>query len=162
MASLEASERAIQSLNNSTPPGAVQSLIVRFAESAAEKAARLSRREAKTLQRFGGPPGGPAGFALPGGNGLNGMGGGLGGLASEQLQQALNALSLGGAAGLQLPPAPLVPQSYQPQVLSRICVKGMPASADRLWVFENFSRYGAIAGLRLLVDESTGLCNGTG
>ena len=124
MASLEAAERAITTLNNSTPPGAVQSLIVRFAESAAEKAARLSRREAKTLQRLGG------------GIGLAANGVGAAGSAA-QLQQALSALSLGsggaGAAGLptaplrnQLPPAPLVPQLYQPQVLSSICIKGEP------------------------------------
>lgn len=121
MASVEAAERAITTLNNSTPPGAVQSLIVRFAESAAEKAARLSRREAKTLQRLGG------GMGLA----ANGMAAG----SAAQLQQALSALSLGGGApaagGLpaaplrnQLPPAPLVPQLYQPQVLSSICIKG--------------------------------------
>lgn len=130
MASLEAAERAITALNNSTPPGAVQSLIVRFAESAAEKAARLQRREAKTMQRLGAGGGAAAAGlngALPGGlNGLNGLG-------PEQLQQALSALSLGGAAALQpaalrsqLPPAPLVPQGYQPQVLSSICIKGAP------------------------------------
>lgn len=39
---------------------------------------------------------------------------------------------------------------------------GMPGNADRLWVFENFSRYGAVAGLRILIDEASGLCNGTG
>lgn len=133
MASLEASERAITALNNSTPPGAVQSLIVRYAESAAEKAMRLSRREAKTMQRVGGGPGG-GGMGLP--SGLNSMGGSGGmnggmhgcgmnggmGLAPDHLQQALNALSLGGGAGLQ--PAPLVPQGYQPQILSSICIKG--------------------------------------
>lgn len=137
MASLEASERAISALNNSTPPGAVQSLIVRFAESAAEKAARLSRREAKSLQRMSGGMNGTAGAAggpLPG-QPLNGMGG----LGPDQLQQALSALSLGGmpqAAALrtQLPPAPLVPQSYQPQVLSSICIKGAPTQDNTLAV----------------------------
>ena len=39
---------------------------------------------------------------------------------------------------------------------------GMPGNADRLWMFENFSRYGAVVGLRVLVDEASGLCNGTG
>lgn len=120
MASLEAAERAITALNNSTPPGAVQSLIVRFAESAAEKAARLHRREAKSLQRLGAANG-----ALPGQ-----LNGGVAALGADQLQQALSALSLGGAmpqaaaVRSQLPPAPLVPQSYQPQVLSSICIKG--------------------------------------
>ncbi len=120
MASLEAAERAITALNNSTPPGAVQSLIVRFAESVAEKAARLHRREAKSLQRLGAANG-----ALPGQ-----LNGGIAALGADQLQQALSALSLGGAmpqaaaVRSQLPPAPLVPQSYQPQVLSSICIKG--------------------------------------
>ena len=119
MASLEAADRAIAALNNSTPPGAVQSLIVRFAESAAEKAARLSRREAKSMQRLGT-------------NSVNGVS-----LVPDQLQQALSAFSLGGGMGglspqaaalrTQLPPAPLVPQSYQPQVLSSICIKGEPS-----------------------------------
>ena len=198
MASLEAADRAINALNNNTPPGAVQSLIVRFAESATEKAARLTRREAKNLQRVGGSAagGGSSGSLLSssGGNGA-------GGLAPDTLQQALSALTLGGsvaglASGLRgpLPAAPLVPQSYQPQVISSICVKGkrvcvrgccvgqhlcsnrsayqgcafaaaaagMPGNADRLWMFENFSRYGAVVGLRVLVDEASGLCNGTG
>ena len=142
MASLEASERAIVALNNTTPPGAVQSLIVRFAESAAEKAARLSRREAKNLQRTGSS-------GLP----AMGLSGASLGLAPDQLSYTLSALNLGSVnalAGLpaatqlasaaaavrpQLPPAPLVPQSYQPQVLSSICVKGIPPNADRLWCY---------------------------
>ena len=128
MASLEASERAITALNNSTPPGAVQSLIVRFAESAAEKAARLSRREAKSLQRMRVVPNG-----MHSGSPFDGMAGGLG---PDHLQQALSALSLGGmpqAAALrsQLPPPPLVPQAYQPQMLSSICIKGERSGGAR-------------------------------
>lgn len=126
MASVEAAERAITALNNTTPPGAVQTLIVRYAESAAEKAARLSRREKQTLQRTGTPTGlSPvvSGLALP---------------AEQQLHQTLSALSLNGgsvhaaaavmaqAAGLRaaMPPAPLVPQPYHPAVQSSVCIKG--------------------------------------
>lgn len=59
-----------------------------------------------------------------------------------------------------LPPTP----AHAPltSVLSVIFAAGMPINADRLWMFENFSRYGAVAGLRILIDEATGLCNGTG
>ena len=38
----------------------------------------------------------------------------------------------------------------------------MPSAADRLWLYENFARFGAIGGLRILTDEVSGLCNGTG
>lgn len=163
MASTEASDRAIAVLNNSTPPGAVQSLIVRFAESPAEKAARLSRRERQQLLQRSGLQG-----VLSGG--LN--------LDPAQLQQALAALSMNGL-GLQAgttqlaglgahmrpaPPiasAPLVMQQYQPAVSSSVCIKGMPSNADRLWVYENFARFGAVVGMRILIDEQTGLCNGT-
>ena len=50
----------------------------------------------------------------------------------------------------------------KPLTLGKSVPAGMPSNADRLWVFENFSRYGAVAGLRILIDEGTGLCNGTG
>ena len=173
MASIEAADRSITALNNSTPPGGMQSLIVRFAESASEKAARLSRRErAQLLQRNG--------------NGLPDPQA-LGGLDQMQLQQAMAALGLGGAgmpgapqalpnaaaaaaAGLmrQMPPSGLGPippmapaQPFQQAVQSSICVKGMPPNADRLWLYENFARFGAIQGMRILIDEQTGLCNGT-
>eukprot|EP00887_Chlorella_sp_A99_P007204 scaffold2.g7204.t1 len=167
MASVEAAERAITALNNTTPPGAVQTLIVRYAESAAEKAARLSRREMQSLQRAGAPPAAGAAGLTPLINGVALPG-------EQQLHQTLSALSLNGgvhaaavaaaAAGLRppMPPAPLVPQPYHPAVQSSVCIKGMPGNADRLWLYENFARFGAVAGLRILIDESTGLCNGTG
>jgi hypothetical protein len=50
MAAPEAAERAIAGLNGTMPPGGVQPLTVRFAESATEKAARLSRRERQQYQ----------------------------------------------------------------------------------------------------------------
>ena len=163
MASVEAAERAINALTNTTPPGGMQSLIVRFAESAAEKAARLSRRERQQLLQ------------------RNGFGGdvNLGGLDPLQLQQAMTALALTGGLGVPngvgmphgggmlrgtnpgMGPPPMVAQQYQAAVQSSICVKGMPTTADRLWLYENFARFGAIAGMRILIDEQTGLCNGT-
>lgn len=37
-----------------------------------------------------------------------------------------------------------------------------PTTASSHAFLQNFSRYGAVAGLRILIDEATGLCNGTG
>ena len=170
MASIEAADRAINSLNNTTPPGGMQPLIVRFAESSGEKAARLSRRERQQfLQRNG--------FAADLG---------LGGLDQMQLQQAMAALGLSGMGGNGMPNGgggagnammransgglggggggmggSVAPPQYQAAVQSSICVKGMPSTADRLWLYENFARFGAIVGMRILIDEQTGLCNGT-
>jgi len=53
MISIEAAEGAINGLNGKLPPGSAQALIVRFAESTAEKAARMSRRDQQHNQRGG-------------------------------------------------------------------------------------------------------------
>jgi hypothetical protein len=39
---------------------------------------------------------------------------------------------------------------------------GLPQHADRLWVYEHFARFGAISSLRVMFDETTGLCCGSG
>jgi RNA recognition motif-containing protein len=161
MATVEASERAIGSLGGLIPPGAIQPLVVRFAESATEKAARLMRREKQQMQRGNGAKGNaPLEQLLVGLQGL--------GLGPERLQHALASLQEGGMVH-GLPSArqpiiaspPLLPQHKMSAVLSSICVKGCPPNADRLWFYENFARFGAIVGLRILIDEHVGLCNGT-
>jgi hypothetical protein len=43
----------------------------------------------------------------------------------------------------------------------RCLFAGMPANVDRLWLYEHFSGFGAIAGMEIFTDELTGLCNGT-
>ena len=43
-----------------------------------------------------------------------------------------------------------------------IYIKGMPEDADKLWLYEKFSRFGGILSVRVLLDESTGRCNGIG
>jgi len=43
-----------------------------------------------------------------------------------------------------------------------IYIKGMPEDADKLWLYEKFSRFGGILSVRILLDEHTGRCNGIG
>lgn len=50
MISIEAAEGAINGLNGKVPPGSAQALIVRYAESTAEKTARMSRRDQQQQQ----------------------------------------------------------------------------------------------------------------
>jgi hypothetical protein len=151
MASVPASERAISALNNATPPGALQSLVVRFAESPAEKAARLMRRERQHAAAHGDPLAGA-------------LAGGLAGMDAAQLQHALAALSVGNlaaaAAGLSRGPSGALARGGGAGG-SAVCVKGAPPAADRLWAYENFARFGGVLSVRVLVDEHSGLCAGT-
>ena len=41
-----------------------------------------------------------------------------------------------------------------------VYIKGMPEDADKLWLYEKFSRFGGICSVRVLVDEQSGKCNG--
>ena len=43
-----------------------------------------------------------------------------------------------------------------------IYIKGMPEDADKLWLYEKFSRFGGIISVRVLLDEHSGRCNGIG
>jgi hypothetical protein len=45
---------------------------------------------------------------------------------------------------------------------SSIYIKGLPENADKLWLYEKFSRFGGILSVRVLVDEKSGKCNGIG
>lgn len=162
MAATEAAERAIAGLNGMMPPGGVQPLTVRFAESAAEKAARLSRRERQQYQ-FGAPS------ALGGYSGLLGPD-----LSPDNLHQALaylqfsSPMPVASMPGAQLGPvttgsdmAKMAAGSHM-VAESSVCIKGLPADADRLWVYERFACFGPIVGLRIFMDEASGLCSGTG
>lgn len=89
-----------------------------------------------------------------GGEGGGGAGGGPG-LTSARRASGQGAICTLPSAARSLLPLSTATSAPPP------CA-GMPLNADRLWVYENFARYGAVAGLRILIDESTGLCNGTG
>jgi RNA recognition motif-containing protein len=90
---------------------------------------------------FPGAPGGP----------LAGPGPGFGD-ASSWL--AGNAGPMGGAPNMQM-------NRPSGQGCS-IYIKGMPEDADKLWLYEKFSRFGGILSVRVLLDEHSGRCNGIG
>ena len=158
MGSIEMADRAIQMLNGAIPPGGTQTLIVRFAESPTEKAARLSRKEKQQqgLQRTD----------------VQSLSGNLGTLDASQLQHALSALSLqsinlpnhhinSGLANLKPIANGAMLPTYQPAIMSAICVKGLPPNTDRLWIYENFAKFGALAAMKLLIEEESGMCTRT-
>ena len=43
-----------------------------------------------------------------------------------------------------------------------IYIKGLPEDADKLWLYEKFSRFGGILSVRVLVDDTSGKCAGIG
>lgn len=174
MASIEAADRAIAGLNGSMPTGAAQALIVRYAESATEKAARLNRREQQMARQtttmmsgilpavvatastnFGGVPL-PSSSVTP----LS-----TNAVVATQIQQALAALGLNGSSAPPLTTTTvpsLVSQPLQSGVQPpSICIMGVPPSADRLWVYEHFARFGPLTGMHLMMEKGTTLCAGT-
>jgi RNA recognition motif-containing protein len=59
-------------------------------------------------------------------------------------------------------PAPRQPPPGHAGQGCSIYIKGMPEDADKLWLYEKFSRFGGILSVRVLVDDHTGRCNGIG
>ena len=94
---------------------------------------------------------------------LLGGGGGGGGspsiLANGQFNEAswLHQQALAGTGG----PLPSTTRSHGGQGCS-IYIKGMPEDADKLWLYEKFSRFGGIMSVRVLLEEHSGRCNGIG
>ena len=161
MESIAAASTAIQHLNGINPPGSLQAILVRYAESSAEKAARLSRKE--KLQKVQAPQ-----AAL-----LS-----AGSLDADQIRQSLAALSFPEVRGAQLPSIPdnaAASHFQQNNCINRSApnrsaftsastslgneIHGtggsdtmgtlvellfLPEAADKLWVYENFAKFGPI------------------
>lgn len=129
---------AVQALNNSSPAGAPQSLVVRFAETPDEKAERQRRREATALQRLQGPTGcaPPSDAALAASTAASGLAPpvcmappmcvppSMGLPPSAELQHALAALGLGSSNGTTPSLMSFVPVSPAPCQPSSVCVQG--------------------------------------
>lgn len=124
LATVEATASAITTMNNRSLPGASQPLIVRFAESTEEKAARQRRREAQALQRsLNGGHGGHGGMRAPAAAPANGAD--RSPVTPAELQHVLAALSLGGGLPSLAPQSP-PPQmhGFQAQAQSSVCIQG--------------------------------------
>ena len=132
MDSVYSAARCIQGLNGFKPENSLHTLIVRFAESTTEKQTRLARKE---MQDSGGV------------------------VDALQIQQALSLLAMGQQSGSGSIPLPVQQQALSARSLggtsdsggspleSTIClvmVENAPVMADRLWMYEQFSRFGAI------------------
>lgn len=160
-ATIQQAKQAILGMNDATFPGCVQPLIVRFADSPAEKAAKMTRKDMKSKH------------------------GSTAQLQNEAVMQlAEKMFQLQSSASMPLPPihhaasplqsrssAPYQMQSHGsgpllhhtmhhpsvhlvPRMGHAISVKGMPRNCDKLWLYENFARFGGILSVHIQVDST--------
>jgi RNA recognition motif-containing protein len=159
--SIEQAKHAIMGMNEASFPGCVQPLIVRFADSPTEKAAKMTRKDMK------------------------GKHGNVAQLQNQAvIQLAEKMLQLQTSNSMPLPPlhhhasSPLQSRAsapYQMQshgsgpILSHmhhpsahlvpihghaITVSGLPRNCDKLWIYENFSRFGGIISVNIQIDST--------
>eukprot|EP00887_Chlorella_sp_A99_P005468 scaffold1.g5468.t1 len=184
------SSAAIQGLNGMSLPGAVQPLIVRYADTPAEKAAKQARRELMAQARV--PRGAPANASLASSSALASI---------HELEAQLRLLGLSAAPTAAVLAAPGITPSLAAPALpthtllgglevatpkpsgdpaargapppggaaaagtpgrSTIVVNGLPDNADRLWMYERFAQFGAIDSVHVQADQATGRCSGAG
>jgi RNA recognition motif-containing protein len=181
--SMEQAAAAIQTLNGSFPRGATQPLLVRYADSPAEKAAKQARKErllhkqaagmgllvgnsnllaAQLQQQL-------LGLAINGSSRSAGLSSSIGAGSPQRSEDlGMSGMSIegygdlpGAAAVLQSPALSQMPAASTGGAAS-LYIKGMPEDADKLWLYEKFARFGGITSVRVLIDDQTGKCNGIG
>jgi len=158
---IEQAKQAIGGMNEATFPGCVQPLIVRFADSPAEKAAKMTRKDMKAKH------------------------GSASQLQNEAvLQLAEKMFQLQSSSSMPLPPihhhagSPLQTRASAPYQMQRhgsgsvlshvhhpsahlipktghaITVSGLPRNCDKLWLYENFAPFGAILTVSIQIHSS--------
>lgn len=155
---IEQAKHAILGMNDASFPGCVQPLIVRFADSPAEKAAKMTRKDMKAKQ------------------------GSSSHLQNDAvIQLAEKMLQLQSSSSMPLPPihhlatsplqsrasAPYQMQSHgsgpllshmqhpsthlMPKSGHAVTVSGLPRNCDKLWLYENFARFGGILSVQIQI-----------
>ncbi|KAI8472332.1 MAG: hypothetical protein J3K34DRAFT_503931 [Monoraphidium minutum] len=146
--SVEAARAAIASLHNDRLPGGAAPLVVRFADSAeqkAKKAARMGRAYDRWAAALGhGSSAGSAelrGCVSSGGSDAGGAGPGPGRGGEREHGGLGGGLGFAGVRERE----------------SSVYVKYLPETADRLFLYERFAPFGAVHSVK-----ATGLCKGVG
>jgi RNA recognition motif-containing protein len=146
-------EAAIAAMNGTVLPGTSMPLIVKAADSAAEK----NRKKARFIGggRGGGYPGAPGG----GGRGRGGYpfapypGGGRGYESPPTADPGFPAAS----------PYPPTPGAGSPVPSSvAVYIANLPPEADEGFLYKLFGIYGAIASVRIIRDPGSNMCKGYG
>lgn len=158
MDSIESASKAIDAIHGMKPDGSLHSLIVRFAESVAEKQARLARKDVQAVEN-----------SLAAVNMLAALSGST--VSSREnsgdLYQSGSQIGMhipGPARGLpvdvhstqgnvlQLGPPPIrvvTPELPTSDRVSMVSVTNLSPNVDRLWLYEQFAKYGPILLLTL-------------
>ena len=178
MSTVSEASQAIAGLNGRIPQGGSDMLFVRYADTPEEKARRKAKKNGHHSQPHH-PHHHPyaryVSYTTPPPQGLQ--------IAQ---QQPVYAVESGGpypgtgwtldpaaaAAAYSVTPAPATytsvytprPGNYSsppPQPCS-IYIKNLPPTADKLFLYEKFARFGAITSVKPMPDEATGACKGIG
>ena len=151
---VENAKAAINVMNDTTFPGCFQPLLVRFADSPAEKAAKMTRKDLHAKNNARTQPLRDAMISMA--NAIRSHGSGesdaLGSLPSGEYQGSPGPRSYI-STGSDVLAADVVPsleghalQAPQSRIVS---VSGLPEQCDKLWVYENFAVFGAIVGVTM-------------
>ena len=146
MDSIESASKAVEGAHGMQPEGSLHSLIVRFAESVAEKQARLGRKELASEDNIAAIQ---VLAALTHGNLNVGYRDTSGNQAKEHLVESTRQVPSVVHSGIQLPSQP---QSLQN--VSVVKVLNLAPFMDRLWLYEQFAKFGAI--LLVTIDPAGG------
>lgn len=189
MGSVDQATASIDALSQKVPAGGTLPLIVRYADTAEDKA-RRQQRQARTplptpryspytpphtpvagMPPLGAPPPGmpppgmpPHGMSQPLHPGqLSSTGNlpaGFQGFSSSGMPDTL--MPSVGSGGYVDPMAGATPVSMNGAAYTSLYVKNLPQDADKLFLYEKFAIHGAIASVRVMTDEATGVCKGVG
>mmetsp|Transcript_27234 Transcript_27234/g.68544 ORF Transcript_27234/g.68544 Transcript_27234/m.68544 type:complete len:429 (-) Transcript_27234:339-1625(-) len=158
MASVDQATAAIEGLGQQVPPGGTLPLIVRYADTAEDKARRQQRQIRGAAPAAPGryspysPPhaGGPTGMVRP-------MSGNLPAGFQGFNPTGMPDNMMGGGGMMGGPPDMGGGTPY-----TSLYVKNLPPEADKLFLYEKFAPHGAIASVRVMTDDATGVCKGVG
>lgn len=160
MASVDQATAAIDALNQQVPAGGTLPLIVRYADTAEDKARRQQRqiRGAPPSTRYSpySPPhaGGPG--MRPGQLSATGnLPAGFQGFNPTGMPDTMMGAGSGGFGDMG-------PMGGGNTPYTSLYVKNLPPEADKLFLYEKFAPHGAIASVRVMTDDVTGTCKGVG
>jgi RNA recognition motif-containing protein len=157
MDSVASAMTAIKHIHGMKPEGWLHNIIVRFAESEKEKKERLARKGQLKVKEGGttSPPAAPQPEALalhtPASSGDMDV---PASAASHEFAKLQDHLHKQLQQKLQQQSLLSMPTPTSGHTMSKVLVRNIPSVVDRLWMFENFARFGAILSLSL--DSKTG------
>jgi RNA recognition motif-containing protein len=146
---VENAKMAIIAMNETSFPGCFQPLLVRFADSPAEKAAKMTRKDLQTKNNARTQPLRDAMVSMA--NAIRSQGSGESDYGLSSMPSTEYQASPGPQSFVSNGSGTLLNEALQnleiPMQSRMISICGLPDHCDKLWVYENFAVFGAIVGV---------------